>query len=209
MWYDPYVRRINYEERGNYLGEFSDDDRILVILNDYSYYFTDFDANNHYSEGIVVIEKWNPEKIWTAVLYDADNNRLLYIKRFALEYSRKPLNIMGENPKSKMVLLTDTPYPRLRVTFEGVDVKQPPLEVEVADFATIRSVKAHGRRLTIYKVKTVEELEPTRQPEPEPTASAADDSTDDTNLDPDAGKSQQQVIDEITGQLSLFSNDDN
>ena len=209
VWYDPYVRRINYEERGNYLGEFSDDDRILVILNDYSYYFTDFDANNHYSEGIVVIEKWNPEKIWTAVLYDADNNRLLYIKRFALEYSRKPLNIMGENPKSKMVLLTDTPYPRLRVTFEGVDVKQPPLEVEAADFATIRSVKAHGRRLTIYKVKTVEELEPTRQPEPEPTASDADDSTDDTNLDPDAGKSQQQVIDEITGQLSLFSNDDN
>ena len=209
MWYDPYVRRINYEERGNYLGEFSDDDRILVILNDYSYYFTDFDANNHYGEGIVVIEKWNPEKIWTAVLYDADNNRLLYIKRFALEYSRKPLNIMGENPKSKMVLLTDTPYPRLRVTFEGVDVKQPPLEVEAADFATIRSVKAHGRRLTIYKVKTVEELEPTRQPEPEPTASDADDSTDDTNLDPDAGKSQQQVIDEITGQLSLFSNDDN
>lgn len=209
VWYDPYVRRINYEERGNYLGEFSDDDRILVILNDYSYYFTDFDANNHYGEGIVVIEKWNPEKIWTAVLYDADNNRLLYIKRFALEYSRKPLNIMGENPKSKMVLLTDTPYPRLRVTFEGVDVKQPPLEVEAADFATIRSVKAHGRRLTIYKVKTVEELEPTRQPEPEPTASDADDSTDDTNLDPDAGKSQQQVIDEITGQLSLFSNDDN
>ena len=203
------VRPLNYEERGNYLGEFSDDDRILVILNDYSYYFTDFDANNHYSEGIVVIEKWNPEKIWTAVLYDADNNRLLYIKRFALEYSRKPLNIMGENPKSKMVLLTDTPYPRLRVTFEGVDVKQPPLEVEAADFATIRSVKAHGRRLTIYKVKTVEELEPTRQPEPEPTASDADDSTDDTNLDPDAGKSQQQVIDEITGQLSLFSNDDN
>ena len=209
MWYDPYVRRINYEERGNYLGEFSDDDRILVILNDYSYYFTDFDANNHYGEGIVVIEKWNPEKIWTAVLYDADNNRLLYIKRFALEYSRKPLNIMGENPKSKMVLLTDTPYPRLRVTFEGVDVKQPPLEVEAADFATIRSVKAHGRRLTIYKVKTVEELEPTRQPEPESTASDADDSTDDTNLDPDAGKSQQQVIDEITGQLSLFTNDDN
>ena len=209
VWYDPYVRRINYEERGNYLGEFSDDDRILVILNDYSYYFTDFDANNHYSEGIVVIEKWNPEKIWTAVLYDADNNRLLYIKRFTLEYSRKPLNIMGENPKSKMVLLTDTPFPRLRVTFEGVDVKQPPLEVEAADFATIRSVKAHGRRLTIYKVKTVEELEPTRQPEPEPTASDADDSTDDTNLDPDAGKSQQQVIDEITGQLSLFTNDDN
>ena len=60
-----------------------------------------------------------------------------------------------------------------------------------------------------YKVKTVEELEPTRQPEPEPTASDADDSTDDTNLDPDAGKSQQQVIDEITGQLSLFSNEDN
>ena len=64
VWYDPYVRRINYEERGNYLGEFSDDDRILVILNDYSYYFTDFDANNHYGEGIVVIEQWNPEKIW-------------------------------------------------------------------------------------------------------------------------------------------------
>ena len=69
--------------------------------------------------------------------------------------------------------------------------------------------KEYSGKLTIYKVKTVEELEPTRQPEPEPTASDADDSADDTNLDPDAGKSQQQVIDEITGQLSLFTNDDN
>lgn len=210
VWYDPYVRRINYDERGNYLGEFSDDDRILVILNNYDYYFTNFDVNNHYGEGIIIIEKWDPEKVWTAVLYDADNNRQLYIKRFMLEYTRKPLNIMGENTKSKMELLTSTPYPRLRLTFTGVDQNRAPLEVEAADFVTMRSVKAHGRRLTLYKVGNIEELEPTRQPEQEATETEDSVYTEESeNLDPDAGKTQQQVIDEITGQLSLFSDEDN
>lgn len=210
VWYDPYVRRINYDERGNYLGEFSDDDRILVILDNYDYYFTNFDVNNHYGEGIVIIEKWNPEKVWTAVLYDADNNRQLYIKRFMLEYTRKPLNMMGENTKSKMELLTGTPYPRLRLTFTGVDENRAPLEIEAADFVTMRSVKAHGRRLTLYKLGKIEELEPTHQPEQEATETEDAEYTEDNeNLDPDAGKTQQQIIDEITGQLSLFSDEDN
>ncbi len=210
VWYDPYVRRINYEERGNYLGEFNDEDRILVILNNYDYYFTNFDANNHYGEGILLIEKWDAEKIWTAVLYDADNKKQLYIKRFPLEYTRKTLNIMGENPKSKMVLLTGTPYPRLRVTFGGIDEKQPPLEIEADDIVPVRSAKAHGKRLTIFKIDTIEELEPTKKPEQQ-VADTTDTEykEEEENLDPDAGKSQQQVIDEITGQLSLFPDEDN
>ncbi len=210
VWYDPYVRRINYEERGNYLGEFNDEDRILVILNNYDYYFTNFDANNHYGEGILLIEKWDAEKIWTAVLYDADNKKQLYIKRFPLEYTRKTLNIMGENPKSKMVLLTGTPYPRLRVTFGGIDEKQPPLEIEADDIVPVRSAKAHGKRLTIFKIDTIEELEPTKKLEQQ-VADTTDTEykEEEENLDPDAGKSQQQVIDEITGQLSLFPDEDN
>lgn len=210
VWYDPYVRRINYEERGNYLGEFSDDDRILVVLSDHTYYFTDFDANNHYGEGIIIIEKWDANKVWTAVLYDADNKRQLFLKRFVLEANKKINSMLGENPKNKMVLLTDTAFPRLRVTFDGIDAKQPPLEVNVEEFTPIRSVKAHGRRLTIYKVKDIKELEPLKLPEvPTPADKPENPTEEEPNLDPDAGKSQQQVIDEITGQLNLFTDEDN
>ena len=73
VWFDPDVNRINYEEHGNLLGEFWDGDSILVVLDNGEFYITNFDANNHYETNILRIEKWEPHKVWTAVLYDADN----------------------------------------------------------------------------------------------------------------------------------------
>lgn len=212
VWYDPDVRRINYEERGRLLGEFFDDDKILVVLDNGDYYFTNFDANNHYGEHIIRIEKWDADKIWTAVLYDADNDGYPYVKRFVTEFARKPQNYLGENPSNRQILLTDVAYPRLRVTFAGADAVRPAMEIDVDEFIAVKSIKAKGKRITTWQVDSIEELEPTRFPEPE-TADDADESgdadTSDGNLDPDAGKSQQQVIDEITGQLSLFPDNDN
>ena len=131
VWYDPDVRRINYEERGRYLGEFNDDDKIIVFTDRNEFYFTNSDANNHYDDNIERIEKWNPDKVWTAVLYDADNNNYPYIKRFVTEYARKPQGYLGDNPANRPIILTDVVYPRLQVNFGGVDAARPPLEIDV------------------------------------------------------------------------------
>ena len=208
VWYDPDVRRINYEERGMYLGEFNDDDKILLFLQNGTFRFTDSDANNHYEEGIQRIEKWDPDKVWTVALYDADNSNYLYIKRFTTEYARKPQGYLGENAANREVLLIDTPYPRLQVSFGGADAVRPPMEIDVESFIGVKGFKAKGKRVTTWQVAEVVELPPTREPmAEEPDEEPANEQPE--NLDPDAGKSQQQVIDEITGQLNLFPDDDN
>lgn len=210
VWFDPDVNRINYEDHGRFLGEFNDEDSILVVLDNGDFYITNFDANNHYENNIKVIEKWNPDKVWSAVLFDADNNNYPYIKRFCMEAIKKHQNYIGENAESKLLLLTDTVYPRIEVTFGGNDAARQPMEIDVEQFVGIKGFKAKGKRITTWEVDKITELEPIRLPEPE----TDDDNSNETNaseenLDPDAGKSQQQVIDEITGQLSLFSEDDN
>ena len=166
VWYDPDISRINYEQHGQYLGEFNDEELILVILDNNEFYFTNTDVNNHYEQNIRVIEKFNPEKIWTAVLYDADNDNYPYIKRFQMEYAKKRQNIIGENPKSSLVLLTDQVYPRILVHFAGLDAHRPDMEIDVDDFIQVKKVTAKGKRITTWETGTIEELPPLRFPEP-------------------------------------------
>lgn len=213
VWFDPDVNRINYEEHGRLLGEFNDGDRILVVLRDGTYFTTDFDPNNHFPDNIRVIEKWMADKVWTTVLFDADNNGYPYLKRFLMEDSRKPVNYIGENADSRQVLLTDTVYPRIQVTFGGADAARPPMEIDAESFVGVKGFKAKGKRVAVWQVEHVEELEPLRKPEPDPAEAAEESGEPATepvaDLDPDAGKSQQQVIDEMTGQLNLFNDIDN
>ena len=128
-------------------------------------------------------------------------------------------NFMGENPNCKLILLTDTAYPRFKVTYGGVDAIRPAEEIDAEQFIGQKSFKAKGKRLTTFKLESVEELEPTRFPAPSANDDSDDDSSNDDpntsssetskeNLDPDAGKSEQQVIDELTGQTNLFSEKD-
>jgi topoisomerase-4 subunit A len=210
VWFDPDVRRINYEEHGRLLGEFNDGDNILVVLDNCEFYITDFDPNNHFEPNIKIIEKWDPDKVWTVVLFDADNEGYPYLKRFLMDAGRKHQNYLGDNPNSQQLLLTDTPYPLIRVTFKDADATRPPMDIDAESFIGVKGFKAKGKRITTWHVGQVEELEPVRQPEPESDAEgdATDDGGQDENLDPDAGKTQQQVIDEITGQLSLFPDND-
>lgn len=211
VWFDPDVNRINYEEHGRYLGEFNDDDSILVVLDNGEFYITDFDANNHYDDNIQIIEKWDDAKVWTAVLFDADNQNYPYVKRFTMEAMKKKQNYLGENPNNKLVLLTEVAYPRLLLTFGGNDSSRPSQEIDVEEFIAVKGFKAKGKRLTTWEIDKIEELEPTRQPVVEQDDEPEEDTNDDEeeeNLDPDAGKSQQQVIDEITGQLSLFNDEE-
>jgi topoisomerase-4 subunit A len=209
VWFDPDVNRINYEEHGRLLGEFNDGDSILVVLNNGNFYISDFDVNNHYEKDIKIIEKWRQDKVWTAVLFDADNEGYPYIKRFNMEATRRPQNYISDNPNSKLVLLTDTVYPRIRMTFAGADAMRPPVEIDAESFIAVKGFKAKGKRLTTWAIDEIVEIEPTRWPEPEEEDAPENDENDEhEDLDPDAGKSQQQVIDKMTGQLSLFPDDD-
>ena len=166
VWFDHDVLRLNYDGRGQLLGEFQSDDLILIVHKNGEFYTTDFDLNNHYDPDIQIIEKFDPEKIWTAVLYDHDQQNYPYLKRFTFESSNKRQSYLGENKNNELLLLTNEVYPRLQVTFGGVDDFREALVIEASDFVGIKSFKAKGKRLTTYKLEKVEELEPTRVPEP-------------------------------------------
>ncbi len=211
VWFDPDVNRINYDENGRFLGEFNDGESILVVLDNGDFYITNFDPNNHYEDNILRLEKWDEHKIWTAILYDADNEGYPYIKRFTMDATKRHQNCLGENPESKLIMLTDTAFPRLKVTYGGVDAVRPAEEIDAEQFIAQKSFKAKGKRLTTWKLESIEELEPTRFPEPEDESlseEAPASETEEENLDPDANKSEQQIIDELTGQQSLFSDKD-
>ena len=219
VWFDPDVNRLNYDEHGRYLGEFNDTDQILVILPNGDYYFTNFDVNNHYEDNMLRLEKFQPDKVWTAIVRDADMQNYAYVKRFLMEPSRRRLNFVGENKKNELMLLSDQVYPRVLVTMGGTDAYRGTLEIDVEQFAMVKGYKAHGKRLTNWNVASVEELEPLRFPEPENTDEEGDaeepatpddgaEPKEQENLDPDAGKSERQLRDEITGQLSLFPDEE-
>ena len=168
VWFDPDVLRLNYEERGKFLGEFHTDDEILVMSKNGEYYMSSFELTNHYEQDILLIEKFNPEKIWTCALYDA-NQKYYYLKRFQLESTESPLSILGDNPESRMIILTDKDYPRFEVVFGGKDAHRQSREIDAEEFIGVKTIRARGKRLTTYEVKSIKELEPLRFKEEDET----------------------------------------
>ncbi len=164
VWFDFDVLRLNYDGRGELLGEFNPSDLILVVLKNGTWFTTNSDAGNHYPDNILRIEKFDANKIWTAALFDADQ-KFPYLKRFTFEATTKPQSYLGENTKSTLYLLTDTVYPRIEVTMGGADANQPSLTIDAESFIGLKSYKAKGKRITTFKVASIVELEPTRLPE--------------------------------------------
>ena len=192
VWFDHDVLRLNYDGRGQYLGEFQSSDCILIIHKNGDFYTTDFDLNNHYDPDIQYIEKFEAEKVWTAVLYDADQQNYPYLKRFTFEASSKRQNYLGENKHNQQILLSQQVYPRIQVIFGGHDSFREAQIIEASDFVGVKSFKAKGKRLTTYSVDRIKELEPTRMPEPE--ILEEDNDSVDTNVPEE----------EENGQMKLF-----
>ena len=202
VWFDADVLRLNYDERGQYLGEFHSDDLILVAMENGDFYTTNFDLNNHYEAGIRIIEKFDPDKVWSAALYDEDQQGYPYIKRFTFEASSRKLNYLGENKNNRLILLSEMVYPRLKVVFGGADSFREPLEIEVEEFIGVKSYKAKGKRITTFAVESITELEPLRFPEVK--EEKPEENEEPVIEDPDFGKSETDIIDEINGQMKLF-----
>jgi topoisomerase IV subunit A len=161
VWFDRDVLRLNYDNRGEHLGEFQSDDLILVISSKGNFYTSNFDLNNHYDKDILVIEKFDSNKAWTVALWDAEQ-KFYYLKRFQLEPSAKPQNFLGDNHESRLMLMTDVDFPRFEVVFGGNDAFRETLVVDGEEFIGVKSYKAKGKRLTTFEVETINELEPIR-----------------------------------------------
>lgn len=202
VWFDWDVLRLNYDGRGDELGEFQSDDMILVVLRNGDFYTTNFDLSNHYEDNIQIIEKFDSNKVWTAALYDADQ-KYPYLKRFQLEAGSRKQNFLGENPKSRLLLLTDEMYPRIEIIFGGHDSFREAMVLDAEEFIGVKGFKAKGKRISTFEVETVNELEPIRFASSEQPAGEGID-IDPEDDDEDSDQSNSDIIDEITGQMKLF-----
>lgn len=159
IWFDEDVFRLNTDERGKYLGEFQGEERILVVNKNGTFYTSDFDLGNHYDDGYLILEKYNPDTVWSAVFYDAEQ-QYYYLKRFRFEDSAKLNSIIGDTEGSRLVCLSSERHPRFEIVFGG-RYENRPAEVVVADeFIAEKSYKARGKRLTTFEVKAIREIEP-------------------------------------------------
>ena len=181
IYFDRDVLRLNIDKRGEYLGNFDGDDQILVVTKRGEYYTTNFDLNNHYDDDLLKIEKFDASKVWTAVLYD-DEQKYHYIKRFTFEVVKNRTSYLIVGGDSRVDLLTDTVYPRLKVTFGGGDSFREAIEIAAEEFIGVKSFKARGKRITTLNVAGVEELEPLRFPEEQVAEEGAATEVEDVDL---------------------------
>ena len=167
VWFDPDVLRLNYDGQGMYLGEFTNDDRILVITNNGGYYLTNFDLTAHFDQNIWRIEKFDSEKVWSLAMWNADLG-FYYGKRFQLDAQAKLQNMLGENGDSKMTILTDREEAVFKITF--ADETKMAVEVIMSEFIETKSPKAKGKRFSTLEIAQIEDITPEPEivePEPE------------------------------------------
>lgn len=174
VWFDPDVMRINYNGQGELLGEFYAEDRILVVRRGGECYTTDISDSNHFPDDILRIEKHDGRKIWTAVYWDEEQG-YPYIKRFPIEPDQKSEQITGDDKQNPLLLLTDAYYARLVYAREQNPDPDQLTELEAEPFATVKSIRAKGRRLCAFPVGHIAELEPLL---PNPYDDEDDESTD-------------------------------
>jgi topoisomerase-4 subunit A len=164
VWFDADVLRVNYDEQGTYLGEFDDDDRILVITTEGNYYLNNFDPTAHFDNNILRIEKWQPDKVWSLAMWN-DELQFYYGKRFTLSDAlAKPQSLLGEAPGHKIIILSDREEAAFQLQF--TDANRPAQDVIMADFIDVKSAKARGKRLSNYDIANIIDITP-EPPEPE------------------------------------------
>jgi topoisomerase-4 subunit A len=149
IWFDSSVHRLNADKRGIYLGEYSGNDRIIVITSDGKFRFTNYDLSNHFEDTLLIIEKFNKNDVYSVIFYDADQE-FYYLKRFQLDghTNGKMQSMVGENADSKMILLTKELLPQFKVHFGDKNADREDEIISAAEFITLKSFKARGKRIT-------------------------------------------------------------
>lgn len=190
VWFDPDILRLNYDGQGIYLGEFVEEDRILVITKNGDYYLTTFELTAHFDQNILRIEKFDSDKVWSLAMWNADLG-YYYGKRFQLDAQLKLQNMLGENSDSKIALLSDREEAIFRITF--VDETKPEMEVLMAEFIEAKSPKAKGKRFSTLDVAKIEDI----TPEPEVVEEEMDEENDDTNGQEGESENVEDKVQEV------------
>lgn len=205
LWYDDIVRKLNVDGRGEFLGEFKGDNRILVINQSGEYRLYPFDLNIHFAEDMISIEKWDTNKPVSAVYWDGDKENF-YVKRFLVEESEKPVKFISDHEKSYLELVSTDWKPRINISFDGRANKREDEEVSLEEFISVKGYKALGNRLTTYKVKSIDPLESIPfEPEPlpvEPSEKVNQDIRSEKKTDEELPPPPKSIDDD--GQASLF-----
>lgn len=204
VWFDPDVLRLNAEKRGKYLGEFTGDDKILVIFKSGEYQLYSYDFTNHFDPQILTIEKFDPGKVLSVVYYDAEQE-FYYVKRFEVEEAmNKMIGFIGENKENKLVSVTWVRYPRLEIEFGGKNSDRENEIIEVAEFIGIKSWKAKGKRLSNYSVENVREIEPVVKDEHDGQPEEEEDSENQAGSPDDIPFEVRRPGEEDANQMTLF-----
>jgi topoisomerase IV subunit A len=164
IWWDAAVQRLNYDNKGTFLGEFSENERILMLTRSGIIGLSGYEISAHFEEDLIVLCKYKPDLLFTVVYYDGEQ-RQHYIKRFQAEAMEKQARFFDDHPKSRLILLSENDYPRLEIKFGGKHKKRNPVIIEAADFIAVKGFKAKGKRLSNYEVATVTELQPIKYKE--------------------------------------------
>ncbi|HEY1024818.1 MAG TPA: DNA gyrase/topoisomerase IV subunit A, partial [Sphingobacteriaceae bacterium] len=177
IWFDDVLKRLNADARGKYLGEFDGDDKILTVNKDGVYELTSFDLSNHFDDHLVMMEKYEPEKVYTVVHFDGKSKNHL-VKRFTFENIAigKKTSVISEEPGSKMILISGAAQPVVSVDqLKGKSLTPETIELNLADVIDVKGMKAQGNRLTQHEVKTIELIaehdDPEDVPDPVPEVS--------------------------------------
>ncbi|MBE7174847.1 MAG: DNA gyrase/topoisomerase IV subunit A [Mucilaginibacter polytrichastri] len=172
IWFDEILHRLNADGRGRYLGEFDGDDKILVVQADGQFELTSFDLANHYDTHNLLLEKYDAEKVYTAVHIDGRNKQHL-VKRFRIEpvaLNKKQL-LISEESGSKLLMITGQAAPVIRLeTQKGKNTETESAEVSLAEFIDVKGWKAMGNRLNANEVKTFELISVDEVPQPSASA---------------------------------------
>jgi topoisomerase-4 subunit A len=160
VWFDDDTHRLNYEERGTYLGNYGPDDRILTITQTGHYRMTGIETTLHFDEDMIRIEKYDPKAITTCIYFDGESKQY-FIKRFAFELTDKKTLFITENPESRIEHISNHPGQKVVLKFakaKGVEPK--PEKIEADEFIEVRNMKAKGNKLSAGKIKEVEMTDP-------------------------------------------------
>jgi topoisomerase-4 subunit A len=167
IWFDTDVLRLNTDERGDHIGEFKADEKILVIYDSGHYQIIGYDISHHFDQGVVRIEKYNPSKIWSLVFYEGEQ-KYTYLKRFKIDEINGKTSIIGEHKESEFILISDHPNAKFEIEFGGKHKTRDNEIIEAESFISEKSYKARGKRLTTYTIKTDKEIEQeAHEPDPE------------------------------------------
>ncbi|MFP4663327.1 MAG: DNA gyrase/topoisomerase IV subunit A [Bacteroidales bacterium] len=176
IYFDRDVMRLNVDERGEYIGEFLGDDKIIVFLKDGKYRLTNFDLSNHFEQNLLRIEKYDPDRIYTAIHYDSEQG-FYYLKRFRAEDISTLQSIISETEGSELIDITTDKWPQVQLKFGGKHEDREDELVDAEEFITVKSHKARGKRITTYEIKKISFTEPLQKEEVEKT----DDETENSN----------------------------